>query len=318
MTFQAYGVSKNEGKKVSDVDWDALNNYVVETAGLQEPETLSGVVSVLVDLGTQKQPDGQYELDKEDSGLDIEALNQKYAVDIVEKGIYFKEGYSNNKKQILKHVPQKDRQSVAFAVDFPEILIDKAQFFKDEKGEAKSDPKPLRLWMGGQFWNGEAMVVQNMIPLKVIKDEKLGWTMNPKSTPYKMAIASKVIKPDTAFAPQEIDKLVGKTLQFQVRVFMKAGKDDKKYYTEQIKFVGGLPRGSKELSVENAYVVQFNEDNDPQAVKELRGHIINTIKAATNYEGSGIKAQIEANSASTETKKEQQMPQTKVDDKELF
>lgn len=320
MSFEAYGVQSDSKKSKSNVDWDAMNKYVVEAAGLQEPETLSGVVSVLVDLGTQKQPDGQYELDKEDKDLTIEQLTEKYAADIADKGIYFKEGYSNNTKQILKHVPQKDRQSVAFAVDFPDIVIDKGQFFKKEDGSFESNPKPLRLWMGGQFWNGEAMVVQNMIPLKVIKDDKLGWTMNPKSTPYKMAVASKLIKPDSPFSPDKIDGLVGKTLQFQARVFFKEGNNGKKYYTEQIKFVGGLPRGGKDQSVENTYVIQFNQENDPKALKELRGHIVNTIKNATNFEGSQIEAQLNEiyQGGDEEKSKDQKTPDVTVDDEDLF
>ena len=292
MAFEAYGVTSSDTTKKSTVNWEAMNQYVIETAGLQQPETLSGVISVLVDLGTQKQPDSQWDLDKEDKDLSIEELNEKYADEIEKYGIYFAEGYTKTGKAILKHVPQKDRQSVAFAVDFPDIIIDKGQFFKDSDGNFESNPKPLRLWMGGQFYNGSGMVVQNMTPLKLTKDDKIGWTMSPRSTVYKMAVASKVISAGEAFLPQNIDSLVGKTLQFEARVFMKQAKNGKSYYTEQIKFVGGLPRGSKDLEIDNTYVIEFNGENDLTSLKELRGHIVNTIKCATNFEGSPIQRQL--------------------------
>jgi hypothetical protein len=128
--FDTYNAATSESSSNNKpkVDYDALNKYVVETAGLQNPETLRGVVSCLVDLGTQKQNDGQYNVDKGDEALSIEQLTEKYAQAIAEGKITkFAEAWDSdvNAKVIKKFVPQKDFQSVIFAVDFPNIMIKK-------------------------------------------------------------------------------------------------------------------------------------------------------------------------------------------------
>lgn len=290
------------------VDFDALNKMVVETCQLQQPETLLGVVAVIADLGTQKLPDSEYDLDKEDEGLTIEELTAKHSALLAEnhpsekqvgKITKFGKSYDSMKKEwvIRKFVKQADRQAVAMAIDFPDILLDKGKFF----GETEPNPKPLRLWLGGQYWNkfiGEKgkMLIQNVIPLKVTniaQPPAKVWSMNPKSIPHKMAVASKVVETGEAFLPQDIDKLLGKTLQFKAQVFFNKGTDGKQYYTEKVSFAAGLARGQTERSVENTYLVQFNKENDPQALKELRAHVINTIEQATNFEGSAIQKQLD-------------------------
>ena len=107
-----------------------------------------------------------------------------------------------------------------------------------------------------------------------------------------MAVASKIIETGEAFLPQDIDKLLGKTLQFKAQVFFNKGKDGKQYYTEKVSFAAGLARGQTERQVDKTYLIQFNKENDPQALKELRAHVINTIEQATNYEGSVIQKQL--------------------------
>ena len=290
------------------VDFDALNKMVVETCQLQQPETLLGVVAVIADLGTQKLPDSEYDLDKEDEGLTIEELTAKHSALLAEnhptekqvgKITKFGKSYDSMKKEwvIRKFVKQADRQAVAMAIDFPDITLDKGKFF----GETEPNPKPLRLWLGGQYWNkfiGEKgkMLIQNVIPLKVTniaQPPAKVWSMNPKSIPHKMAVASKVVETGEAFLPQDIDKLLGKTLQFKAQVFFNKGTDGKQYYTEKVSFAAGLARGQTERSVENTYLVQFNKENDPQALKELRAHVINTIEQATNFEGSAIQKQLD-------------------------
>lgn len=284
MAFNSYGASQNEGTK-KEVDYNALNEYVVETAGLQSPETLVGVVSGLVDLGTQKQ---------EDAETVFNGTPEDEEAAIAEKpNTYFKNGIDPATRKAIRYKcwPQKPIQSVAIAVDFPDIMLDKGQFFGDDSGTKK----PLRLWLGGEFWNGTAKVVAKPIPLRMGKDTKGRWSFNNKHTFFKMAVASKLIAPDGVFLPQDIDKIVGKAFQFEVQVYMKAGKDGKSYFTEKITFKAALGRGQEapELPVK-PFVVQFNETNDEQSLKELRYHIVNTIKNAINYEGSPIQKQLEA------------------------
>ena len=308
MGFDTYATETKQTNNSNKptVDFDALNKYVVETCGLQEPKTLRGVISVIVDLGTQKQPDAEYKLEDADKGLTVEQLTEKYKADMAEnfdekdktyKVTKFANTYDNDSKSwmIKKFVKQPPRQSITYAVDFPDIIIDKGQFF----GESK--PLPLRLWFGGQYWNqyiGEkgAMVVQNLIPNKVVNigdDKSKVWSLNPRSTVHKMAVASELIKTGQPFVMNDVDKLLGKTLLFTAQVFMNPSKGGKEYYTEKLKFSSGLVMGMPACNVENTYLIQFNQENDPEALKELRKHVITTIQQATNYEGSKIQQQLE-------------------------
>jgi hypothetical protein len=153
------------------------------------------------------------------------------------------------------------------------------------------------MWLGGEFFNSTQRVklIARPTPLKIGKDTKGRWSFNSKSLFFKMAVASKLIQPDGVFLPQDIDKLVGKAFQFEAQIYLKEGKDKKQYFTEKVAFKSGLGRGQEapELPTET-FVVQFNSENDEKALKELRYHVINTIKNAKNYEGSPIQKQLEA------------------------
>lgn len=281
MAFASYGVQQSEKSTNKTVDFDKLNEYVVETAQLQERETLVGVVSVIADLGLQAQEDAKvvFTGTEEDERKAIAEYPETYFED--------GEDESGNPAR-LKRWPQKAMQCVAVAVDFPDILVDKGQFF------GESNPLPLRLWLGGQFYvEGSGMIVQRMTGLKVNK--KLGnWSLDQKNLFHKMAVAAKLVKPNEAFLPQRIDELLGRSFQFEAQVFFKESKG-KKYYTEYVKFVSGLGRGQSELETPvKPVMLQFNAQNEEEAVKGLRAHVVNTMKRAENYEGSIIKAQIES------------------------
>lgn len=284
MAFDAYSASKNEGSSGSTIDWNALNEYVVETAGLQEKETLVGVVSMIVDLGTQEQEEGQaiFTGDEDDEAAEIKK----------NPGTYFEDGQDpqTKKKVRYKKWPQKPVQSVAVAVDFPEIMLNKGQFFGED------NEKPLRLWLGGQFFIKDVgMVVGRPTPLKVNKS--LGeWSFDKKHLFYKMAAASKFVNAskDEVFLPKDIDKLLGEAYQFEAQVFFREN-DGKQYYTENAKFVSALGRGQAAPEAKTEYhLVQFNQENSEEALSELRNHVKNTIKRASNYEGSKIQEQLEA------------------------
>lgn len=293
MSFETYGVDQKESSRSNNVDFDAINKYVVETAGLQERETIAGVVSGIIDLGTQEQPDAEMVFigDEEDEKKAIAEF----------PSTYFKDGFDpETKKPVrLKCWPQKPIQCVAVAVDIPDILVDKGQFF----GESK--PLPLRLYLGGQFYiEGSGMVVQRPTPLKVNK--KLGdWSLDQKHLFYKMAVAAKIIKAGEVFKPSRISELLGQAFQFEAQVFFKESKG-KSYYTEYIKYVSGLGRGQSVPELPNKPImIQFNKENDLEAIKELRAHVVNTIKKASNYEGSAIQKQIESVRGVKQESKEQ-------------
>lgn len=286
----AFDVEYTTERAESKVDWDGLNHYTVETANLQEPETLVGVVTGIVDLGMQEQPDAEvvFAGTKEDE--------EKIIAD--KPDTYFKDGIDQQtkKRARLKCWPVKPQPCVAVAVDFPDILLNKGQFF----GDKDTEPKPLRMWLGDQFYvQGVGSVVSRPAVLKptvLNKDCKKGdeiWSLAPNHLFYKMAVASKIIKPGEAFDARRIDEVVGQAYQFQAHIFLKAGKDGKEYLNEKIKFVGGLGRGqSAPESPVEPFVVQFNRINSEESLKQLRGHVINTIKQALNYNGSAIQKQL--------------------------
>lgn len=281
MSFQVYGSEQKEGGSGSKVDFDELNSYVVETAQLEQRETLVGYVAMMVDLGTQEQPDSEvvFTGNEEDERKAVAEM----------PNTYFKDGIDQQtkKKVRLKCWPNKPVQCVAVAVDFPEIILDKSKFF----GESKE--LPLRLWLGGQFYTeGAGMVIGRPTALKVNK--KLGdWSLDQKNLFHKMAVAAKLVKPNEVFLPQRIGELLGKAFQFEAQVFFKESKG-KKYYTEYIRFVSGLGRGQSEPELlTEPMMIQFYQENPEDAVKELRNHVVNTIKRASNYDGSVIQKQIE-------------------------
>lgn len=282
MSFDAYSAAASDNSNKPKIDFDALNQYVVEACGLQDRETLIGYVSAIVDLGTQAQPDSEVTFTGSPAQEDEERASKP--------STYFKDGFDpvTRKPVRLKCWPNKPIQSVAIAVDFPDIMLDKGKFF------GESNPKPLRLWLGDTFYvEGTGMIVARVTPLKVNK--KLGnWSFDQKHLFYKMAVACKLIKNGECFLPNDIDKLLGKAFQFDAQVFFREGKDGKKYFTEKVKFSTGLGRGQSEPELKTEpFLIQFNRKNDPAKLKEVRNHVINTIKRAENYQGSLIQKQIE-------------------------
>lgn len=297
MAFGVYGTGNtNEGRK-STVDYNAMNKYIVETAQLEKPEVLVGVVAGIVDLGLQYREDAEYA---------FVGTEEDEAQAIAEKPeTYFKDGLDpdSGKPCRLKCYPQKEIQSVAVAIDFPEILLDKGQFFTGKP----SEPKPLRMWLGGNFYNSAlgGQVVARPTPMRYGKNTKGQWTFANLHLFFKMAVAAKLIPADGAFLPKDIDQLVGQAFQFEAQIYMKKGKDGKEYLTEKVSFKSGLGRGqtAPELPTET-FIIQFNEKNDEKMLKEVRAHVLNTIRAAKNYEGSPIQKQLDAIKSSYSSPKE--------------
>lgn len=270
----------NSGNQ-STVDWAEIDKYRVETAGLEERETLPGYVSMICDLGVQEQEDAQVEWNG------TEEQKEKRIADMPDT--YFK--MIDGKEYVCW--PNKPQQCVAIAVDFPDIKLNLSQFF-NEDGE--QEELPLRLWLGGQFFfKGHGMCVSNPASLRVVnlnKDRKGTpiWSLAQNNVLYRMAVGAKLIKNGEAFLPDRIDELLGKTFQFEAQVFF----NNKGYYTEYLKFVGGLARGQKELELATEpMLLQFTEDNDEAALRTVRSHVINTMRRSVEFEGSKIQKQLD-------------------------
>ena len=299
MAFKTTSVSTTTSASTKPtVDFDALNEFVVEQVGCQQPETLNGVIVGIIDLGNQKLPDAEYDVDSGDEDLSVEELEAKYAAEIaagkISKFDFVKDWSTRPPKEVIKKfVPQKDRQCISYCVDFPDVMLDKGQFFGEN-----SEPKPLRLYFGGQYYHQglKKMIVQNLLPLKlsnIAKDPKSQkvWSLNPKSQLHKMAVASKIINTGDAFMPDQIDELLGKTLQFKVQIGFNE-KGDKKYYFEKMSFLGAIQRKDKPFENVDTFLIQMDDDNDPEALKQIRKHLLNTMEMATNFEGSQLQKQL--------------------------
>lgn len=307
MAFDSYSSNQNTGSnKESTVDWEALNTYVVETAGLQQRETLVGYIAGIVDLGTQEQEDAEHVFngDAEKEAEEIKAF----------PNTYFKDGKDEKGNNVrLKCFPQKPVQCVSIAVDFPDIMLNKGKFFGDENAEEK----PLRLWLGGQFYmKDKGMVVGRPIPLResniAEKGSKAVWSFAPNHSLYKMALGAKIVQQGEPFKPRDIDKLLGQSLQFEAQVFFKESKG-KKYYTEYVKYVSGLGRKQDPLElVTTPFLIQFNCKNNEEALKEVRSHVINTMRLANNFAGSQVEKQLNEIQAARQGQEEEKEVTTQV------
>ena len=299
--FEVYNAS---GDVVSDnvgdgkrVEWDSLNSYIVETCGLQDGDTLVGYISALYDLGVQTPADSEYVFTgtQEDEAAEI-AKNPS---------VYFKDGLDDNKAPArLKCAPSKPFQHVTFAVDFPEIMLDKGKFFGDDGGA-----KPLRLYLGGDFWMGKEIgkVVQN--PFSMKNTTKTGaWSFDSKATIYKMAVGAKLIKDGEPFESKRIGELLGKSLQWKVKIDLSESKG-KFYLNQKIGYAAGLGRGQQSIEpVMELVYIGFNKDNDAQAVNEIPSHIVNTMKRASNFEGSKLQQQLVGNGPQANVEPEELPP----------
>lgn len=283
------------------VDYKALEDYIIETVDCEQPETLNGVIVGLVDLGEQAIKDSEYDVDSGDESLSVEELMEKYADKLAEnytgadqfgKIVKFDLAYDSKlgKKVIKKFVKQAPRQCVSYIVDFPSIIVDKGQFFGEE-----SKPLPLRMYSGGSFYNTfqKKELVQNLLPLKWsnINTDKSGkpiFSLALTSQLHKMAVAAKLVKTGEPFGPDRVDELLGKTLQFKVQV----GRNDKGYYFEKLGFVGAIQKKDTPYENINTFMIQFGEDNDPEALSQLRKNVLNTIMNAINFKGDAIENQL--------------------------
>jgi hypothetical protein len=302
--------TNNTNANRKTIDFEALNKHVVEVAESEEAQTVNGVISQIIDMGNQVLEDARYNVDKGDEDLSIEELEEKYS-ELIEEGKITKFDLAWDSKAnggrggdvIKKFVPQKPRQCIIFSVDFPDIMVDKAQFITGE-----SDPKPLRLYSGGTFRSNEHghWVCTQMYPLRETKDDKLGWTISQTNTLFKMAKANKLLDRNGALKIENIDKLAGQTFQFEIQVYF----NDKGYYNERMRYVGAIKRNETPIDYDSE-VIQFTEENDLQAIKELREVIKDTMTLATNFEGSVIQEQLKEAGYKTPSEREKLRAQEK-------
>lgn len=269
------------------VDWDALNQHVIETVDLQESEAVIGVVSGIVGLGVQEQEPAEEDY-KQTSEQEEKLKNIEGAEVITKYG-----------KEILTY-PRKDREQVAIFIDFPQYMVDKGKFFGGE-----SNPSPFRIMLNGEFMlqtaEGYVKIVQRGYNLAITnhgdQSNKL-WGFGKNSTLHKLGAATNSLNNNGLFLPQDLGKLLSKPVLVDLQVFMKPSKKDasKSYYTEICKLQGKVPKMMEsmvpELDDKYLFGINFDSDNNPNHLKQLRASVKNTIKRAKNYEGSKIQQQL--------------------------
>ena len=295
MAFEVYSTGSNDNAQDRPkVDWAGMNADIVETAGLQEVETIVGKIAGIYDVGIQPQPDAQYEW----TGTPEEEAEETAK----DPNVYFedrKDYQDGGKVKRYKMKPVKAAQSVVFAIDLPQVIVDKGKWF------GNSDPKPLRLLLGGEFTPAAGKTIAaKPQALTMRKNDKTNnqWSMPFNSTVYKMAVAAKLIKQGDPFLPNRLDELLGKTMQFKVQVYLKDGK----YYTEKCAFAASLSRGQAEPEYDESllHMIQFNVENKEEDLKQLRNSVKNTMRNAENFAESKIKDQIGEGVAKSESTQE--------------
>lgn len=288
--------NQTEGGARKVVDWDALNAHVVEVAGTaNKSRSIPGVISGVYDLGEQKLEDAEkaFTGNAADEAAEIEKF----------PATYFKDGIDREtgKMARLKCWPQKPVQQVAISVDFPQILVDKGQFFGNSK------PLPLRMLYNGEFTlpGDKTKIVGRPFNLRDSKHDlgnnKSAWAFAKNNGLHKLAAAAELLDSNGLFNKERIGELIGKVVQFEFRVWMKPAKvGDKKFFTEDIKLVGIVPEGVAVPEVPEGilHLVNLHGDNDADAVKQMRVSIKNTMKRALNYDTSSLKPIFEAEASS--------------------
>ena len=282
--FDSFGGTSGEvDPNLPKIDWKVVNKGQVDLFGTQEKaRSRVGVVSGIIDLGLQELDDAKvvWAGTAEQEAAEIEKNPNTY----FEDGVNDKTGT----KERYKRWKQKAQRAIAITVDFP-------QFEYDWGGEIGK--KPLRFLLNGEFIPKgkkiQDVVVGRTYDLKeTTKDFAPRWSLATNSLPYKLAIATEVIKVGEPFTKKQLGQLIGKHALFEARLWL----DDNGYMQDKISFKGEVPEGMEKPAVDEStlYFVNLDTNNDESAVKQLRRSVKNTIKRSVSYIGSKLQAQYES------------------------
>lgn len=266
------GGGENSG---SQVDWEALNKHVSET--VQEalsceegtPSAAVGILSGIVDYGLHQDPERVEPMDEGDAKTkewkQRQVDNKKATVD--ENGMF--------------HFQAPPRQEVGFFVDFPNIIVDKGQFFGD------SNPAPYRVLLGGVFNKEPAQKTK----VEGYPNDNKVWVFGDKSRATKLAKAAKLKDLKEGFAQDRLLELIGSAITFNVEVFINSAGFLQEKVTNPSPVMNGVP--IPEIDEDLLLYVGLKEDNDIDQVKMLPKATKDYIKAANDYEGSKLQKQLE-------------------------
>jgi hypothetical protein len=280
--------------ETANVDFDALSKHVVDAVGCSEkPEALIGIVSGVIDLGLQTQEDARMEwkgTDAEKAEVEAKAARgeSKEYFEVVPHG-------QNNVPTLCKRWPVKAQRCTALTVDFPDTLVNKGQFFDENK---VGEELPFRALLNNEFGlKGVGKVVGKPYSLREQRNDDGTWGFKNNTILFKLAQATNQLDAQGNFKPAMLGNLIGEAAMFNVHVYLNehAGKN---YLNEKLAFNGPVPKAMQKmvpvLDEKHMYVVNFNGEQDLEVLKNLRASVINTMKMAEDFEGSDVqKALIE-------------------------
>lgn len=280
--------------ETSNVNFDELNKYIVETVGCADkPEALIGIVSGVIDLGLQAQEDAKMEwkgTDAEKAEVEAKAArgeSQEY-FEVVPHG-------QNNVPTLCKRWPVKAQRCAAINVDFPDTLVNRGKFF-DEDGVGEE--LPFRGLLNNEFGlKGVGKVVGKPYSLREQRNDDGTWGFKNNTILFKLAQATNQLDAQGNFKPAYLGNLIGEAAMFNVHVYLNE-HGGKQYLNEKLAFNGPVPKAMQKmvptLDERFMHVVNFKGEQDLEVLKTLRQSVINTMKLAEDFEGSDVqKALIE-------------------------
>tara|TARA_Y100000310_G_scaffold74348_1_gene70468 strand:+ start:7626 stop:8651 length:1026 start_codon:yes stop_codon:yes gene_type:complete len=277
---------QSEGTQGS-TDYEAYNKWLEENIGT-DPVSETGIISGIIDLGIQPQDWNEYEANEKTAEEEQNTIAYWEG-----KGgkCYFKDGENDEGKACrMKFVQKKPTQSFAFSVDFPQYMVPWNEF-----SENIDEPKPYRVVLNGKFKSELAKVYPlSWENLETDRSKDPVFSVRRNSIPYKLALNTGAIKNGDRMFPQDIPKILGKAAQFQITL-----KRNGDFLNERVKLQGVIPAALvkaglvPKLDEKFQYAVEFDEDNNQEHVDFLQKAVKNTMKKASNYEGSKLQQQLE-------------------------
>jgi hypothetical protein len=269
----------------SNVDFDALNKYVVETVNCAaKPESVVGIVSGVIDLGLQKQDDAKMKWtgDAASEAAELEKNPNQYFETLPDdKGVPTR----------YKRWAVKAQRCVALTFDVPTKLVNRGKFF-DENGVGEE--LPFRGLLNNEFgMKGVGKIVGKPYSLREQRNDDGTWSLAKNTILAKLAQAVDALDAQGNFKPAYLGNLIGKAAMFNVHVFLNEHQG-KQYLNEKMSYGGPIPQivkdmgGVPQLDDKFLYMINFKGEQDLEALKNLRQSVINTMKMAEDFEGSDV------------------------------
>lgn len=272
-------------ENTTNVNFDELNKYVVDTVNCKnKPESVVGIITGVIDLGLQKQPDAKmlWTGDAASEAAELEKNPSQYFETLPDdKGVPTR----------YKRWSVKAQRCVALTFDVPSKMVNRGKFF-DENGVGEE--LPFRGLLNNEFgMKGVGKVVGKPYSLKEQRNDDGTWSLKNNTILHKLAQATDSLDAQGNFKPAYLGNLIGKAAMFNVHVFLNE-HGGKQYLNEKMSFGGPIPQividmgGVPKLDDKFLYMVNFKGEQDLEALKNLRQSVINTMKQAEDFEGSDV------------------------------